>query len=77
MTSREQREGVQLGGAQEWWGAGSPMGSCRLRAQAGRQPSAPAEFRFQRLEGNGTPDAARNLMFNPLSVYLLSCQECP
>lgn len=54
------------------------MSHGELQAQGtGRLSSAPGEFRFQRPEGNGTPDTTQHLIFNPLSVYLLSCQECP
>lgn len=35
------------------------------------------KFMFQRPEGNGAPEAPWNLIFNPLSVYLLSCQGRP
>lgn len=54
--------------------------SCGQRQAQGtrRPPSVTAEVCFrERLEGNGAPDATWNLMFNPLSVYLLSCRGCP
>ena len=53
--------------------AGSPRRSSEPRAQGG----SVLKFRFQRPAGNGTPETPWNLIFNPLSVYLLACQGRP
>ena len=53
--------------------AGSPRRSSEPRAQGG----SVLKFRFQRPAGNGTPETTWNLIFNPLSVYLLACQGRP
>lgn len=54
----------------------SPRRSSEPRVQ-GRSVLSQLKFRFQRPEGNGTPETPWNLIFNPLSVYLLACQGRP
>lgn len=54
----------------------SPSRRSEPRAQGGSVLSQ-LKFRFQRPEGNGTPETPWNLIFNPLSVYLLACQGRP
>lgn len=69
---QQQREDVPGGrSSDERKHAGSPRRSGRLQAQGGSVLSQP-KFRSRRLGVHGIPDTPWTLIFNPLSVYLLS-----
>lgn len=74
---QQQREDVPGGrSSDERKHAGSPRRSGRLQAQGGSVLSQP-KFRSRRLGVHGTPDTPWTLIFNPLSVYLLSREGRP
>lgn len=77
MCDKASKNGTAEGGVP----GGSSPGDCWesqgewLRVQGASLSQL--KFRFQRLERNGTLDTPWNLIFNPLSVYLLFCQGRP